>query len=75
MTKNEAHQLRVDWILCDGYSLCGDQIPEVIDLDEWGYPIIAPGPIHPSLLKDARKAVDSCPMRALILEPVPAERR
>jgi ferredoxin len=75
MTKQQGQQLRVDWILCDGYSLCADFIPEVIDLDEWGYPIIQPGPIHPSLLKDARKAVDSCPMRALILEPIPSERR
>jgi ferredoxin len=75
MTRQHEQRLRVDWILCDGYSLCADFIPEVIDLDEWGYPIIQPGPIDASLLKDARKAVDSCPMRALILEPVPPERR
>jgi ferredoxin len=68
-------RLRVDWIRCEAYGLCADVLPEAIDLDEWGYPIIAPGPVDRSLLKDARKAVNSCPMTALILEPVPAERR
>ena len=23
----------VDWILCDGYGLCGDLVPDLIDLD------------------------------------------
>ena len=75
MTKDKDLRLRVDWILCDGYSLCADLAPDLIDLDEWGYPILQPGPIEPWLVKDARKAVDSCPMRALILEHVPPERR
>jgi ferredoxin len=68
-------RLRVDWILCDGYGLCGDMLPEVIDLDEWRYPILRPGPVDSALLHDAQRAVDCCPMKALILEPVPAERR
>jgi ferredoxin len=68
-------RLRVDWILCDAYGLCADFVPELIDLDEWGYPILQPGPVHPDLIKDAKKAVSNCPMMALILEPVPAERR
>ena len=67
-------RLRVDWIKCDGYGLCGDMLPEEIDLDEWRYPIIRPGPVDPSLLDDARRAVDCCPMKALILEPVPQGR-
>lgn len=67
-------QLRVDWIKCDGYGLCGDMLPEVIDLDEWRYPILSPGPVDPALLDDAQRAVDCCPMKALILESVPAGR-
>lgn len=67
-------QLRVDWIKCDGYGLCGDMLPEAIDLDEWRYPIIRPGPVDAGLLDDAQRAVDCCPMKALILEPVPARR-
>ena len=68
-------RLRVDWILCDGYGLCGDLLPDHIDLDEWRYPILQPGPVDPALLHDAQRAVDCCPMKALILEPVPRDRR
>jgi len=68
-------RLRVDWIKCDGYGLCGDLLPELIDLDEWRYPILRPGPVDPRFIGEARRAVDCCPMKALILERVPAERR
>jgi ferredoxin len=68
-------RLRVDWIRCDGYGLCGDMLPELIDLDEWRYPILRPGPVDPSLLHDARRAVDCCPMKALFLEAVGEGRR
>lgn len=50
-------RLRVDWILCDGYGPCGDLVPDLIDLDEWRYPIVRPGPIDPARLKDAKRAV------------------
>ena len=67
-------RLRVDWIRCDGYGTCGDLLPELIDLDEWRYPIVAPGPVPGSLLDEAQRAVDCCPMKALILEKVPPPR-
>lgn len=70
-----ARRLRVDWIRCDGYGLCSDMLPELIDVDEWRYPIVRPGPVPPEILKDAQRAVDCCPMKALFLEPVPDERR
>ena len=75
MPSRRDSRLRVDWILCDGYGLCGDMLPELIDLDEWRYPIIRPVPIDRGLLGEARRAVDCCPMKALILEPVPTDRR
>jgi ferredoxin len=68
-------KLRVDWIRCDGYGLCGDLLPELIDLDEWRYPILQSGPVDRGLLHEAQRAVDCCPMKALILEPVDAGRR
>ena len=68
-------RLRVDWIKCDGYGLCGDFAPDLIGLDEWRYPILQPGPVDPSRLHDAQRAVDCCPMKALILEAADAGRR
>jgi ferredoxin len=67
-------ELRVNWIRCDGYGLCGDLVPELIDLDDWRYPIIRPGGVPSELLDGARRAVDCCPMSALRLEPVSAPR-
>lgn len=68
-------RLRVDWIRCDGYGLCGDLLPDLIDLDEWRYPILQPGPVDRALLDEAQRAVDCCPMKALALERVPVEPR
>ena len=61
-------RLRVDWILCDGFGLCGDLAPDLIELDDWRYPIIRPRPIDGSMLDAAQRAVDCCPMKALRLE-------
>jgi ferredoxin len=66
-------RLRVDWIRCDGFGLCGDLIPDVISLDDWRYPVLPNGPIDPSLRHDVQRAVDCCPMRALVLASVPTE--
>ena len=67
-------RLRVDWIKCDGYRTCSDMLPEVIGLDDWRYPVVVDGPVPRELLHDAQRAVDCCPMKALILEKVPAPR-
>ena len=67
--------LRVDWIRCDGYGLCGDLLPDLIALDEWRYPIVPSDPIPPGRRHDVQRAIDCCPMRALRFEPVPAEER
>jgi ferredoxin len=67
-------RLRVDWIRCDGYGLCGDLAPDLVDLDEWRYPILRPVAVDGARVHDAQRAVDCCPMKALILEKVPARR-
>jgi ferredoxin len=61
-------ELAIDRIKCDGHGLCAELLPELIRLDDWGYPIIAPGPIPEHLLPHAQKAVDSCPVLALTLK-------
>jgi ferredoxin len=61
-------RLRVDPIKCDGHALCAELLPELVKLDDWGYPIIKPGSIPKSLLGFAERAVTSCPTLALLLE-------
>ncbi|TAL11247.1 MAG: ferredoxin [Chloroflexota bacterium] len=68
-------RLRVDWIKCDGYGLCGDFVPDLIELDDWRYPIIVSEPSDSNQLHAAQRAVDCCPMKALLLERVPDEIR
>ncbi len=68
-------RLRVDWIKCDGYGLCGDMAPDLIELDDWRYPILLPVPIEGGLVQDALRAVDCCPMKALVLEKKQPDRR
>lgn len=67
--------LRVNPILCDAHGLCAEVLPERIELDEWGYPMVDDTPIAPSLEAHARHAVDACPVLALRLERRTAARR
>ena len=59
--------LRVDWPSCKARGLCHELLPEIVDLDEWGYPLVR-GPVTEELLADARSAVRACPQLALRLQ-------
>jgi ferredoxin len=67
-------RLRVDRIACDGRGLCAEVLPEWIALDDWGFPIVAPGVVPQELLGAARDAVEVCPKLALWLERAHGER-
>jgi ferredoxin len=63
-------RLWVDPITCDGRGLCAEILPELITLDDWGFPVVqgeVPGP----LMGEAREAVRVCPKLALWLEKRP----
>jgi ferredoxin len=62
-----AGTLRVNPINCTGHGVCAELLPELVTLDEWGYPIIADGPVPPGLGLEARRAVAACPALALKL--------
>ena len=59
-------QLRVDWPVCRARGLCFELLPEVIELDDWGYPVIT-GEITAERVAAARAAVRGCPRMALRL--------
>jgi ferredoxin len=62
-----SEKLIVNPIECKGNGACAELLPEMISLDEWGYPIIDSQPIPPALDRDARAAVSACPTLALRL--------
>jgi ferredoxin len=47
--------------VCDGLA------PELISLDDWGFPIVKPRPVPYGLLAEAEAAVRICPLLALRL--------
>ena len=61
-------RLRINPIMCDGHAFCADLLPELIALDDWGYPVIAAPDVPPDLLALARRAAAACPTLALLLD-------
>lgn len=65
--------LHIDWTKCDGRGLCTELLPEVLDRDDWGYPLVrksltadrSNAAISPDEVAAARDAVKLCPKLAL----------
>lgn len=72
MSDDTKRTLHLDPIACDGRGLCHFAAPDLIDLDEWGYPLLRDGGLTLKVtsreLPQARAAVEACPMLALHLE-------
>ena len=60
-------ELVLNPVACDGRGVCAEMLPERIELDRWGYPVIDGGAIEPALFEHAARAVRSCPKQALHL--------
>ena len=61
-------RLRVNPIACEAHGLCVELLPELIRLDDWGYPILDQETVPRELVGLAGRAVDVCPTLALLLE-------
>lgn len=61
-------RVRVNPIACEAHGLCAELLPELIRLDDWGYPIIDAGEVPSDLIGLARRAVDACPTLALLID-------
>jgi ferredoxin len=62
------YRLRVNPIACAAHGVCAELLPELIQLDPWGYPILTDAPVPADLVKLARKAAAACPTLALLVE-------
>jgi ferredoxin len=60
-------RLALDPATCTGHGLCADLLPELVELDEWGFPMLRGDAVGPDLLPHARRAVSACPTLALRL--------
>jgi len=60
-------RLRVNPIMCKAHGMCAELLPEFIELDPWGYPIVPDEPVPGDLEALAAMAVASCPTLALLV--------
>ncbi|MGZ6267384.1 MAG: ferredoxin [Candidatus Limnocylindrales bacterium] len=61
-------KLKIDWVACNGYGVCEAAAPDLIFLDDWGYPVLHNGAVPPGLIGQANRAINDCPMLALAWE-------
>jgi ferredoxin len=66
MEVTSGRHLIVDWVRCDGQGLCVELLPELMELDDWGFPVVL-GPVPPELERLAERARAGCPSMALRL--------
>jgi len=62
------YQLTLDPIACDGRGLCADLLPEMVRLDDWGFPMLVATDVPAELESRAKRAASACPMLALRLK-------
>lgn len=62
------YELRVNPIACDAHGLCAELLPEIIELDPWGYPILMSASVPHSLADHAKRAAAACPTLALLVD-------
>jgi ferredoxin len=60
-------QIRVNPIDCKAHGLCAEVLPEWIELDDWGYPLLDGAELPAHLVGDARRAARACPALAITL--------
>jgi len=60
--------LRVNPIACEAHGMCAELLPEMIALDEWGYPIVDQKAVPAEIVAEAERAAAACPTFALLLE-------
>jgi ferredoxin len=65
-------RIEVDPIACQAHGMCAELLPELIELDDWGYPVIADVDVARRLRPLARRAVTVCPTLALRLRATTA---
>jgi ferredoxin len=67
------YELRVNPIACARHGVCAELLPEMIELDPWGYPILMSAEVPRGLVEHARRAAAACPVLALLVDKAPSE--
>lgn len=65
-------KVAINPIACDGHGICAELLPELIHLDDWGYPKIVHEDLPIELLDHAKKAERLCPTLAFLIHYPPS---
>lgn len=60
-------RVKVNPLECTAHGLCAELLPEWVQVDEWGYPVVESQPVPEQLVKRAKRAAAACPTLALKL--------
>lgn len=69
-SKVRPSRLILNPLLCQGHGICTLMAADLLALDSWGYPAVLVEVINGKELFAAQRAVRSCPVGALHLEPI-----
>ncbi|WP_030199814.1 ferredoxin [Streptomyces sp. NRRL S-87] len=58
-------KLLLDSTRCQGYGLCLEHAPALVELDEWGYAVVLDIPVPLSEEDNAKACAEACPNAAL----------
>jgi len=47
--------------------VCAELLPEIIELDSWGYPVVMAAGVPADLVEQAKRAAPACPVLVLAL--------
>ncbi|MFJ3722999.1 ferredoxin [Streptomyces sp. NPDC090045] len=61
-------KLLLDSTRCQGYGLCQEHSPGLVELDEWGYAKVIAVAVPSGTEEAARACAESCPNSALRVE-------
>ena len=69
------YELRINPIACTAHGLCAELLPEIIELDPWGYPILVDATVPGNVVEHAKRAAAACPTLALLLDRTSGRQR
>ncbi|GAA4141240.1 NADH-quinone oxidoreductase subunit NuoF family protein [Actinomadura keratinilytica] len=67
--KGSEGKVAIDWGRCDGHGLCAYLLPELIQLDRYGFPQVLGTEIPSWMERDVQRAIAMCPALALRVTP------
>lgn len=63
-------RVRVNPIKCTAFGFCAEFLPEVFELDDWGYAWVQRPEIPASLADEAFETAKKCPTGAILVEMI-----